>query len=544
MVVSYNLINEIFKTLPVGYYLGRRIAHTLHETDPRSYFDPAKDVIVVSYPMIASTLANVNCTREDFEELVRTILYHEISHVILTPDMRMNTVINIFEDERIETIMRTYYMGTNFRKVVRLINNYNGEAPIDKDSAFYHLVRYRVGEKKWLESLVSLLNRHKNLTSRNDDYNYNTGTYYSHEIMEFYNEFCEEWEMKNPQQQSSEGDRNSNSNDNSEDSNSTIGDETSTSFDAPMDEENEEETSEEIENKSDETTSTNSMDESKENNEEEISNTEEENTEETENNGTGEAGNKEQEDDFNEDIIDVESIINDAIQSVINAYNNENLTSTLKGVVDRKLKQNKKNGAAISSYSGQLNKRAVANREDYRWWTAQNREGNIRRFSNVHFNLFIDNSGSFRSNDDKMNTFIKSLDKVAKATPQFTFDVITINNHEVEEWEGHDKIFESYGGSALFNTIADVIKRHDKRNAEVYTIVLFDGDIHYHDNTYAGDSNDALRHFNRPNTVIISDDENKCYLDAIKMNKAKVKYVKNYCEEFINTIITLLEKAI
>jgi len=524
-MLNYNIVNEIFKTLPVGYYLGRKIECELSETESGSYYNPAKDVIVVSYPMVKKALSSVEYTREGLEELVRTILYHEISHVILTPkNWRMSRIHNIVEDERIETIFRTYYMNTNFRKTVKLINNFEGvsvisSTPISMDSAFYHLVRYRIGEEKWLERLSSLIYKYRTLNA-NDNYRD-----YQWDIDDFYRDFCREWRTKETDEaRSDEGDKES-------------GSSTEPSPDVTeMDESSE--TAEESEEPSEYISKTSSE------TAEELDDADDVEQDNSDNPGCGD------ESDFEDTIEDATNIIKKAIKSTIDKYNDETLTARLIQIVDRKLKQNKKTGSAINSYSGQLNKRAIATRDDYRWWTTQNREGNIRRYSNVHFNLFIDNSGSFSHNDTLMNTFIKSLDKISKMNKQFTFDVITIN-HEVVEWEDHNREFDSCGGNELTDDIAKVIKRHTKVNSNNYNIVLFDGDAHSDDfrnytpeqHMAKGTAMDPFRHFDGPNTIIISDPYNKKYITA-SVKKARTIYTYDYCNTFADNICNLLEKVI
>lgn len=92
--------------------------------------------------------------------------------------------------------------------------------------------------------------------------------------------------------------------------------------------------------------------------------------------------------------------------------------------------------------------------------------------------MFIDNSGSFWRNDDKMNIFIRTLARIKD--PNFSFDIITINT-KIVEWEGNSKIFMSEGGNCLSPKIAEVIRRHTPSATNVYNIVLFDGDAHSDD---------------------------------------------------------------
>ena len=156
----------------------------------------------------------------------------------------------------------------------------------------------------------------------------------------------------------------------------------------------------------------------------------------------------------------------------------------------------------------------------------------------MHFTLFIDNSGSFRYNDTYMNTFIRTLSRINN--PDFSFDVITINERVVE-WPNTNCLFRSNGGNKLSNEIGKIIKKHHKSNCNNYDIVLFDGDAHTDD--YKHQNPEPFSKFDSNNTIIITDSENKRYIEH-NVHKAKVKYVKNYCDEFINSICELLERAL
>ena len=87
------------------------------------------------------------------------MLYHEVSHAILTPGehLRPTDIINIFEDERIESVLRHYYHGVNFRK--QLYDGYGGHAPKAKDSigAFFNAVRFGLGTGKVQKAVNELL---------------------------------------------------------------------------------------------------------------------------------------------------------------------------------------------------------------------------------------------------------------------------------------------------------------------------------------------------------------------------------------------------
>lgn len=593
MQTSYNELSNIFATLPVGYYLGRRIPHTLVENETRSYFDPVNDRIIIGYQMVRATLENIPEVENAMKEFIlRTLLYHEISHVMWTPKMEMTKVINIVEDTRIETLNSHKFLKVDFDRAVRIINNYKGEAPNSPDEAFYNLVRYKVGDTKWLERLANLINKYRHLNSTSDN---SDVYYYINAINDFYSEFTNNWKseqesktsMSMPMMGNGDGSQGqgqesgtstststSNNTNNSSNSSSNDSDESndgdnegeasSESNDTNENGNDSNETSDDKSNGSsnEESNDKDNGDSNDESNDKNNGGSNESMSNSTSNPGsqagseegtpTGEieeGQSKDENDDHpeNDIVIDIceaiqklfESIEADEkefknmVNEVFNKYQNAKLSASLNTIIQKKLKKDKRNGSAINSYSGRFNVRAVAERDDYRWWIQSNRYGHIRQFSKVHFNLFIDNSGSFRYNDVPMNTFIRALDVVSKSNPDFTFDVITINTRIVE-WPDHKRMFESFGGTRLPAEVKDVLKKHTKPNVNTTNIVLFDGD--------ADPESGAFRTFDTLNTCIITDPENERYVRNFK--KAKVNVTRDYYNTFIDTTLKLLEKVI
>ena len=233
--------------------------------------------------------------------------------------------------------------------------------------------------------------------------------------------------------------------------------------------------------------------------------------------------------------IDIHDLVKVAVEKVVNQYYDPKLTVRLQKLIESKCKQKNKNGAAINSYSGRFNVRAVASRDDYKWWAQQNRSGHIKMYSKVHFNLFIDNSGSFSNNDVQMNKFIQSLNRIK--SKDFDFDVITINTHIVE-WPNTKLMFHSRGGTHLSKSINEVIKKHTQPRTNNYNIVCFDGDA----SPDTINSSNAFKFFDSSNTIIVTDSENARYVS--NMNQAKIIITKNYCREFIDAIINLMERTL
>lgn len=149
MKVEFKEVERIIKTLPVGYYLTRGALVTLSPDSKATFARIINDEIVISYPMIASGLAPLpkSDDPELVERAVRCLLYHEVSHLFITPaNGSSGARYNIFEDERMETLLRKYYLKVNFKWFAKLMNGGSDggdERPENAERAFWNLVRMR-----------------------------------------------------------------------------------------------------------------------------------------------------------------------------------------------------------------------------------------------------------------------------------------------------------------------------------------------------------------------------------------------------------------
>lgn len=581
-VVTMAMIQNVFNTLPIAYYLGRNIKVDLTDTN-ESYFSLSEDKINIGARHIITSWDRLDPSlRPNFnlEQIIRGLLYHEISHALLTPldiytyaptSKKNRTIINIFEDERIETINARKFMGVNFKKMVVILNNFTGEEPKSAMSAFFHVVRYRQGKKIYVDKVKKIIHKYKEInttyTKKEDEHasywhdpRITACENYVQEVIDLYNLIAKDY----PEDESDL---------------EKYGDDSYSPLDEMSDDEKKELAEElskalkEAGNKDEESGGSGDSEESGDSDGSTITiGIEDPNGDESEGNSGsnspfeiiigGGTGSEEMDEDLPEGLkklldlaqrisddtnqededksINTAEELEDIVEKSIDIYNDPVLTAKLNTIIDLKTKQKNKSGSAICSYSGRLDPRSVALRDDYKWWVASNRLGNIKKYSKIHFNLIIDNSGSFSKNTDKMNTFIQCLNRINNS--DFSFDVITIND-KIVEWENTHRYFYCKGGNTVPDSLQRILAKHQKRNALTYNIVLFDGDAHS-DDRYTrkyNESSDNLRFFNTRNTIIISDDDNKKYFDKC-ITSASIVYTKNYCEEFIDQIINLLSK--
>lgn len=180
------------------------------------------------------------------------------------------------------------------------------------------------------------------------------------------------------------------------------------------------------------------------------------------------------------------------------------------------IRKNKNKFASMSAYSGIFNKRTLT-RDDYRWWSMPNRNGQYKLHNKVHIKFLIDNSGSFYQNITQTNRLTKILNTLENIYPMFKYSFATINT-ELEVWSEEDKTkkaFTAFGGNDIpVNEVRKYLDAKYDADAEYYTIIMFDGDA-LSDYRLYNKSNtpkeSVFKIFDRVNTSIITEFNNKKY---------------------------------
>ena len=160
MKVFLSDIEKVIKTIPIGYYALSRFEIVPDKEVEMSCFNPESLEIVVSLKQIQKGLEFAD--ESFFETAVRSMVYHEISHALLTPsELEITEIVNIFEDERIETLSSGFYKNINFKENVLHINGYRtiDDVPEPKTAleAFYQAVRYRIGTEDDLSTIENII---------------------------------------------------------------------------------------------------------------------------------------------------------------------------------------------------------------------------------------------------------------------------------------------------------------------------------------------------------------------------------------------------
>lgn len=499
-------VRDILNTLPIGYYANCRVPMTLEDEGESSYIDLIRREIVIGFKLIEKGMEKV--TDETYlESAIRAMLYHEVSHAILTPKcLKVTDIVNIFEDERIETVLSNFFMNVDFKKNVKLINDWDSYCmtrPKDAKDAFYRAVRYRVGKKEWLDEVERLIKNHYNIDSSWDFvYGYAWDINHLYEMIKKDFPTTPDSEMTTPPENSGEsGKSGSSANGNSDVRNSS------------------------------------------------------ENKNSNEGNGSGEGEGEGEEEGKNapsddckggdgsfsdHEIERIREMAQRALEGVSKGYYDSNLEQTLGRIIDSFNKKTA-SGNAMQAYSGVINPRLVG-RPDYRIFERASTEKGTNKFGTVHLNLFLDESGSYYGNQTETNKLIATLTQIEKTNKNFSMDIVYCGIGE-RLCDPKNRVMNCYGGNRLDDKIFGLYRQLQKPNTYNYNIVLFDGDAFT--DCPRGKREEYRKNFgafNNSNCTIISDPSNEPSIRKYAPSARKI-FTKNYVNELIKNVTNALQFA-
>ena len=521
MELTFAKCESIVSTLPIGFYTGRRIGITLDREAETSFYDPMEDKIVVSYPIIAHRMKAMpetsTCTEE---EAVRSMLYHEVSHAILTPAEAMNNSfqLNTFEDERIETVLRHYYHGVDFRK--QLYDIHGGHAPkaTDNQKAYFNAVRFGLGTGKVQSEVNRILNKYAPLNRASKRwYDRPCAGDYEDEVDDLYRLICKEFKEHPEEFQPQDG------GDDEEDGEPKSMDKIGNGKGKPNPNGEKKQGQGQGEEKAD-----------------------------SDPDGEGKQGEGEQEAEAYKGEPHECELTSEQVKKMVGASlgGHPNMDEaqvqklaefqkTVEMIIGNFNKKNK-GGSGINAYSGVFNPRAVA-RKDYRFFErSMSTQGN-NKFGTCHLNLIIDSSGSFSPNVPLTNGILAVLSEIERKNRNFTMDVAFIN-HDFHLCESvRERKMVANGGNTIPDNMKEILMKLQKPNTCNYTIVLFDGDAICQG--YGGkDCNKMFGVFDMKQTTLITDPDNEQYMNP-PFTSTKVVVTQNYTEELIDHIIHALSIA-
>ncbi len=498
MIPTFIEIENVLKTLPVGYYIGRNVPLML-TNEEGSYYVPMTDKAFISYPMLKNVMRKIESklNNENIEKFTRTLTYHEISHAFLTPkSLNINNVVNVFEDERIESMCRNYYKDVDFKELCMLANDWDGKTEPAHDTPFsvwYSLVRYHLGKPRFLIKVAKLLKKYRKLHRFS---NYWSCCYYKDEIMALYREVEEDFiEDKLEKQRKAEEQTRAAAEEEHQNDNSSM-----------------------------------NMNAGDDNDAEES-----DKTDKTESDRVGQSEEELSPEELFENITRVTDEEMKKLFENSQVYVNPGVQERLANIILAHKKIAKSNASAINAYSGVFNPMSVV-RDDYKWFVQQNRQGNVKQFSKIKLNLFIDISGSFIDNEHAVNQILFALNKIEHADPNFKFDLITMNT-EFKLKSRNEREILCFGGNDIPDYANDIIKKVQDKQCMNYNIVLFDGDA-LSDN-FSKNKAKRFEFFNIQNTVMILDYSNSKYANKYCKNVKRI-YTDRYTEELIDQVCVAL----
>ena len=508
MEINKTEIKQILDTLPIGYYADRPITVNISETEETSFYDLEKDEITFAYNNIAVALENV----EDFdkETAIRTVLYHELSHAILTPqNMQIDDMLNIFEDERIETLLNDFYLNTDFKGMVYAETK--DFIPQDEIGAFFKVVRCRQGKAEFLKRVEEIIYKYAMLGHNiNCDEYWDRGTdtvnYYVKEVKKLYDDIAKDF-RKNPNSYNIPNSMNNPSNATTPNEMDWIRNAQRCGYTKEEAEKMFEELKKHFDNA--ENTENKTADDT-------ANDTADDTADEGEPNGNkGGLGKLIIKQAFGGETV---SSLNEKLANIISIFNKKNAS-----------------GSAYTSYSGIINPKLCGN-NNYRFFERKAETKGNNRFGSFHLTLWIDTSGSFYDNKNATNSLIKALELIEKKNPNFSLDIVHCSCGERLMPKGQ-RFINPDGGNHLDKKVFELYRKLQKSNTYNYNIFLFDGNAN--PDYIKGRTTFNLVDFN--NCMFISDYSNERYLN--KMKSAQVILTTDYVGKLYENVFTALHRA-
>lgn len=588
--------NEILKTLPVAHYLKVDTIPVIFDNESEtSYFNPYGFEIHIALKNIAEAIVGSEkeeITDFDLEKHIRCFLYHEISHAILTPKELMtmandksfellnSNFANILEDERIETILKDYYLGVDFKQNLRNV------VPLQHAKTFenfvFNAVRFRYSPimKKEVNTNVNwFIQRCKKINALS----YSGDLCNSMELLLKYLKSI--WdklvEMAKDKSKSDEEDSSSSGEDkdtreSAEDPSQSEEKSTTHSKDHSSKEENEEDTDSSKEEDTKDTAEDD--DSSEEETDSDKSESSKEDTTDTEDSETEHIEDMEDitsaiEDDFEEESADsilseeqLEKIMNAIILSLkensercggysmkLKDYESDEETKLeLLKVIVRNVGTGNNQQQAQYGYCGKFNaKRFIKDHNDsYKWFEKKAYEDNQTRkkSSKKILNIWLDQSGSFRGNDESINKVLKELYEIETKRKDFEWRLIKLTCDCILVEDSDKRFSKSWSGNALPKS--KIKKVYDKVNNShsEFNVVLFDGHANSMDfygerrNPTDSYSYESLKPFDNKNTIFITERANTSSIRLVCRNaKAIIEENCNYASTLAKNVIKALD---
>lgn len=565
-VVIKNEIESVFPTLSISLYLGRALegGASLVDEQETSFYSPVKDMIVISSRNVttaideAISLAKGEYLELSIEELVRTVLYHEVSHAILTPpDLMKNfrymsttpAIANIVEDQRIETLCERFFHKAEFRKFRELLI----PETVDPSNTEYYTCQNlflcfvrrgdtSIASKKTIDLLIDTLVKGKAINGQSRRRNTPQYQYYVTGIMNTWESFREDF-LKAQAQQSQQ--KQSQKQSQQELPQNTIIDavqgQSGESQEQPQGQsQGQSQQGQSQEDKdSQEQSQQGQSGKSQEQQQKDSQTQSQKDSQEQSQKGQSQDSGSDKSDDIYKELGDNYSLNpEDGTLSSLTGLKEQRKDVTLEREFNRifSASEKRKNLAASArdAYSGRLNVKAFATE-------TQNNgkifirpgDGYHKGSTKYHLNLFLDESGSMSKNVVTINKLITALNNTERKIKDFSWTWIACENgQKIYSKNEEPAEYVSKGGTWLTGEIWGQFKAVQRRDAANLNVVLYDG-------AADGEGNWAV--FNRRDCIVVTDTENEYDIRRAwgkkKPQGEAIIIDGNYAEELINVLI-------
>lgn len=531
MKLTVPLAKKYVASCPISFYLHRKMKIELDPTGSASSYYPYEDRIKISFSQLEKEIEGI--PDEEADTMIRSNVYHEVSHALLTPkdllhfyDAEDAQIMNIFEDERIETIAQSVFYNVNFKKSIKHLLRNLKDMPPTEVAYFFLVVRLDKGKEEDVEKKNKIVEDFSRMTRETDD-SYVLRRYVE-AVQNFYKEcaahaysyfedyrdsFLSREELIRRYQDDGDSDNTSMP----EEERRRIVIFVANGMKAvrkPKKPSNDEDDDEEIiiVVQSDDGDGDGNDDKNKEKGEKGDSN--------SNSNGHGHG----------------QGYGGPNAKTMLGAMpkKDPNLESRIKTILE-KIKIKSRNEPQ-ARYSGVLKPRNLAVRTDWRIFSRKLDTGVKHK---LHLTLVVDNSGSYNCSKDITNQLINSLAEVSDENPNFKIDVIKVGDTD-ELAQSRTEMFidcthgTAFGASHRFPEMWKSVQSKDDEFRNM-TIVMFDGYCYYNNETLR-----SLKAIDDKNTVVIYEDDNKNLFES-NLTQAKKIYVDN---DFSNHLIDESLKAL
>lgn len=584
MKITYEEMKDIAKTLPIGYYLGRRV-EVMIDPSGGAYADIVKNVIHVGFDIIRQAADHIDAAEAakwDRENLLRCVLYHEVGHLLLTHEYvgrytdcveylpfknskvrdwaydlgstQRHAIMNIFEDERLECILSSFFMGVDFKAFCKLVNK--GCSAKDDIMKLGDIIRLRKTTKEISDRVDDIIDKHCGISAgRNDNYVYDLMKSYVGDVLTLAYDLIhtppKDEKKDEKSDEAGKPDESDDSSDGSPDDPSEDKRNPTEGKDEGKDEgkgedkgkDGDDEDDGEDDGKGDDGDSSGEDGEDKDGD-----------------GGTGEEGdsseasseNAESVDGDPSDAEDDESITprKPHVCSDFLANAADGLFATPTPEVGAKFDQlarrlaKRKGLHAAGCYSalhGKINVKRDAMDKD-RIFRRSSDVGDMIN-SGTNITLWVDVSGSFASSVPILNRILSAANRVMSMSRNMSISVVKMNDKAVVAGDNNWEI-EAGGGNYIGKSYLNAWRKTRNKSCRNIDIVVFDGDAKsdYPDpgEEWSGRPIEQTI-WDHPDCHIISDEYNSYYFDTL--HNAHVTYVKgNYAERLEAEFVKIVDR--